>query len=209
MITVQLPRSTVPEQERLQHSQDELFRAKQELQWEQLQVQQQHEKLARERCISAILAAHQKSRIPLDDLYPRPADFETDAAPVRELIRLLSETCRRNRVVSSATLLVAYVRHALECAKGMPAQSNHLVSTIALACGLREHQKRSSTKGAKRSSAKGGRRSAAKGAKRSSGPSSWMERARVSSWMERARAAHWMERAKVSHWASWRCFSQT
>jgi hypothetical protein len=207
MITVQLPRST--EQERLQHSQNELFRAKQELQWEQLQVQQQHEKLARERCISAILAAHQKSRIPLDDLYPRPADFESDAALARQLLRLISETCRRSGVVSSgATLLVAYLRYALECAKGMPARSNHLVSTIALACGLRDHQRRSSTKGAKRSSAKGGRRSTVKRAKRSIGPSSWMERTRVSSWMERARAAHWMERARVSHWASWRCFSQ-
>jgi hypothetical protein len=144
MITVQLPRSTVPEQERLQHSQNELFRAKQELQWEQLQVQQQHEKLARERCISAILAAHQKSRIPLDDLYPRPADFESDAALARQLLRLISETRRRSRVVSSgATLLVAYLRHALECAKGLPARSNHLVSTIALACGLRDHRKRS------------------------------------------------------------------
>jgi hypothetical protein len=200
MITVQLPRSTVPEQERLQHSQNELLRAKQELQWEQLQVQQQHEKLARERCISAILAAHQKSRVPLDDLYPRPADDESDAALARQLLRLISETRRGSRVVSSgATLLVAYLRHALECAKGLPAQSNHLVSTIALACGLRGHQTRSSTKGTKRSSAKGRRRSAAKRAKRSSGPSSWMER---------ARAAHWMERARAAHWASWRCFSQ-
>jgi hypothetical protein len=208
MITVQLPRSTVPEQERLQHSQNELFRAKQEVQWEQLQVQQQHEKLARERCISAILAAHQKSRMPLDDLYPRPADFESDATPARELLRLIRETCRRSRVVSSgATLLVAHVRYALEYAKGMPAQSNHLVSTIALAWGPGDHQKRSPTKGAKRSSAKGARRSAAKRAKRSSKPS-WMEPARMPSWMERARAAHWMERARVSHWASWRCFSQ-
>jgi hypothetical protein len=209
MITVQLPRSTVPEQEPLPHSQNELFRAKQELQWEQLQVQHQHERLARERCISAILAAHQKSRIPLDDLYPRPADYESDAAPARQLLRLISETCRRSRVVSSgATLLVAYLRHALEGAKGLPARSNHLVSTIALACGLRDLQARSSTKGAKRSSTKGGRRSAAKQAKRSIGPSSWVEPARISSWMERARAAHWMERARVSQWASWRCFSQ-
>jgi hypothetical protein len=208
MITVQLPRSTVPEQERLPYNQNELFRAKQELQWEQLQVQHQHERLARERCISAILAAHQKSRMPLDDLYPRPGDYESDAAPARQLLRLISETCRGSRVVSSgATLLVAYLRHALECARGLPARSHHLVSTIALACGLREHQTRSSTKGAKRSSATGARRSAAKRAKRSSKPS-WMEPARTSSWMERARAGHWMERARVSHWASWRCFSQ-
>ena len=46
MITVQLPRPTLVEPERLQPGTSEFLRAKQELQWEEIQVQQQHEKIA-------------------------------------------------------------------------------------------------------------------------------------------------------------------
>jgi hypothetical protein len=167
MITVQLPQSTPPEQERLQHSQNELLRAKQELQWEQLQVQQRHEKIAREYCISAILAAHKRERAPFEELYPLSAEVHSDASRWHELLRLISDAYRRSHVIlAGSTLFVSYVRYALEFAKGMPAQSNELLSTIAIALGLQDHQKRSSAKGGKRTN-------------------------RLSSCMERAGSSHW------------------
>jgi hypothetical protein len=80
MITVQLPQSTPLEQERLRHSQNELLRAKQELQWEQLQVQQQQEKITRECCISAILAAHKRERVPFEELCQPSTEVQSDAS---------------------------------------------------------------------------------------------------------------------------------
>jgi hypothetical protein len=182
MITVQLPRPTLVEQERSQPGQNELLRAKQELQWEEIQVQQQHEKFARERCISAILAAHKRNRMPFEQLYQLPGDVQGETSRARELLRVTGEVCRRSHaILSNATLLVAYVPHALALAKVMPSRLNNLLSTIAMALGLRDHQKRSSAKGAKLSSAKGRKRPAAKGGKRT----------RALSCMERSGASHW------------------
>jgi hypothetical protein len=103
MITVQLPPSTLVEQERLRHSQNELLRAKQELQWEQLQVQQ-HEKIARERCISAILAAHKRERVSFEKLCQLSTEVQSDASRWHELLRLISEAYRRSHVFSLAPL---------------------------------------------------------------------------------------------------------
>ena len=167
MITVQLPQSMLPEQERLQHSQNELFRAKQELQWEQLQAQQRQEKITREYCISAILAANKRERVPFEELYPLLAEVQSDSSRWNELLRLISDAYRRSHVIlAGSTLFVSYVRYGLEFAKGMPAQSNKLLSTIAIALGLQDHQKRPS----------------AKGGKRTNGLSSCMERAGSSHW---------------------------
>ena len=182
MITVQLPRPTLVEPERLQPGSSEFLRAKQELQWEEIQVQQQHEKIARERCISAILAAHKRNRVPFEGLYPRPEEMQSDASRSRELLRRLGGVFRSSHMIlSNSTLLVAYVPHALALAKGMPSRLNNLLSIIAMALGLRDHEKRSSAKGAKLSSAKGRKRPSAKGGKRT----------RALSCMERSGASHW------------------
>ncbi len=121
MITVQLPQSTLVEQERLQSSQNEVLRAKQELQWQELQAQQQHERIARERCIAAILAAHNRERVLFDELYQVSEEAQSDASHSRELLHLTIEACHRALVISaSATaLLVAYVRYSRELGNGM------------------------------------------------------------------------------------------
>jgi hypothetical protein len=174
MITVQLPPSTLVEQERLRHSQNELLRAKQELQWEQLQVQQ-HEKIARERCISAILAAHKRERVSFEKLCQLSTEVQSDASRWHELLRLISEAYRRSHVFfAGSTLFIFYARCALEFAKGMLPNQTRLISTIAIAVNLQDRQKRSSANGGKGSSAKGG--------KRTNGLSSCMERARSSHW---------------------------
>jgi hypothetical protein len=207
MITVKLPRATAPEQDRLQHSQNELLRAKQELQWEQMQVQQRQEKIARERCISAILAAHKRERVPFEGLYPLSEELKNNASRPHELLRWINEAYRRRHaILSLSTRLVAYGRHALEWASGLPAQLSKLRSPIEIALGLGAHQtlssaqegklssaqqgklssaheeKLPSAKAGKRAAAKAGKRSSAKAGRRTNGLSSCMDRARASHW---------------------------
>jgi hypothetical protein len=215
MITVKLPRATAPEQERLQHSQNELLRAKQELQWEQMQVQQRQEKIARERCISAILAAHKRERVPFEGLYPLSEELQNNASRPHELFRWINEAYRRRHVILSiATRFVAYGRHALEWASGLPSQLSNLRSPIEIALGLRDHHKLSSAQEDKLSSAqegklssaqegklssaqeeklpsaKAGKRAAVKAGKRSSAKAGRRTNG-LSSCMDRARASHW------------------